>query len=134
MYKRQLLADHKINYVPESLIDPAIAYPDPQIFIPTITTAVSPSSAIVKDFTLAQNYPNPFNPATTISYTLRKPSAVKLSVYDLGGHEVAMLVNEMRPAGTHAVQFNGSNLTSGIYFYKLQAAGQVITRKMTLVK
>ena len=130
----ELLADHKINYVPESLIDPAIAYPDPQIFIPTITTAVSPSSAIVRNFTLAQNYPNPFNPATTISYTLGKPSAVKLSVYDLGGHEVAVLVNGMRPAGMHAAQFDGSNLTSGIYFYKLQATDQVITRKMMLVK
>jgi len=130
----ELLADHKINYVPESLIDPSISYPDPQIYIPTIIDAVSPNSAIVKNFSLSRNYPNPFNPATTISYTLGKQSAVKLSVCDLRGHEVATLVNGIRPVGTHTVQFDGSNLTSGIYFYKLQAADQVITRKMMLIK
>jgi hypothetical protein len=130
----ELLADHKINYVAESLVDPSIAYPDPQIYIPTITTAVSPPLAVVKNFALSQNYPNPFNPVTTISYTLERPSVVKIGIYDLRGHEVAILVNSMKPAGTHAVQFDGTDLTNGIYFYRLQAADQVITRKMMLVK
>ena len=86
------------------------------------------------EFNLLQNYPNPFNPSTTISYTLKTSGNVKLSVYDLTGHEVAILVDGIQSAGNHDVQFDGANLTSGIYFYKLQTADQIFTRKMTLVK
>ncbi|MDZ7260684.1 MAG: T9SS type A sorting domain-containing protein [candidate division KSB1 bacterium] len=129
----ELLADHKIKYVPENLRDPSIVNPNPDMYIPP-GTAVSQKSAVVKDFALSQNYPNPFNPTTTISYTLEKPSEVKICVYDLHGREVTMLVNGMKPAGTHTVQFDGSNLSSGIYFYKLQTADRAITRKMMLVK
>jgi hypothetical protein len=59
---------------------------------------------------------------------------VKISVYDLLGHEVAILVDGMRSAGTHKVQFDGSNMSSGIYFYKLQSEGKVISKKMALIK
>jgi len=103
----------------------------------SITTFISNgmSSGIKPLFSsVPQNYPNPFNPVTTISYPLGKPSAVKISVYDLCGHEVAILVNGMRAAGTHMVRFDGANLTSGIYFYRLQAADRVITRKMMFIK
>jgi hypothetical protein len=89
---------------------------------------------ITETFNLSQNYPNPFNPTTTIAYSLKANGAVRLSVYDMMGKEVAVLVDGLQAAGNHEVQFSGANLTSGIYFYKLQTAAQVITRKMTLVK
>jgi hypothetical protein len=92
------------------------------------------SISSAKNFQLAQNYPNPFNPTTTIAYTLNSVGKVRLSVYDLMGKEVAILVDGIQPAGQQKAQFNASKLSSGIYFYKLQTAGQVLTRKMTLVK
>ena len=129
----ELLADNKIRYVPENLRDPSFYNENPEMYIPP-ETAVFQKQAVVSNYDLLQNYPNPFNPTTTISYTLQKTSDVKLAVYDLLGHEVAMLVNDKKPAGTHTVQFDGANLTSGIYIYKLHTADQVISRKMTLVK
>jgi hypothetical protein len=87
-----------------------------------------------KTFTLSQNYPNPFNPTTTIAYALNVNGMVRLSVYDLTGEEVAVLVDGIQSAGNHQVQFDGADLTSGIYFYKLQTDAQVFTRKMTLIK
>ena len=94
----------------------------------------SPPLATPLDYELAQNYPNPFNPTTTIDYALRVNGKVRLSVYDLMGKEVALLVDGIQSAGNHEVQFSGANLTSGVYFYKLRADDQVITRKMILVK
>jgi hypothetical protein len=73
---------------------------------------------------LLQNFPNPFNPATTISYTLSHKAQVKLSVYDLLGHEVAVLVNETKSIGTHQVQFNAAKLAGGIYFYTIHAQSE----------
>ena len=83
---------------------------------------------------LSQNYPNPFNPTTTIAYALKVSGKVRLCVYDLTGKEVAVLADGIQTAGNHEVQFNGVELTSGIYFYKLETTEQVITRKMTLIK
>jgi len=85
-------------------------------------------------FELAQNYPNPFNPSTKIQYTLKNSGNVRLSVYDLLGREVAVLVNGVRSAGSHEVTFSRPDLGSGVYFYKLEAGGQVITKKMVLMK
>jgi hypothetical protein len=129
----ELLADHKIKYVPENYRDPSFVNPDPEMYIPP-ATAVSPKSAVVNNFTLSQNYPNPFNPITTISYSLMKPSQVEIGVYDLQGREVAILVNGTKPEGTHTAQFDGSNLSSGIYFYKLRSEGKIVSKKMTLIK
>ncbi len=100
-------------------------------------------------FVLKQNYPNPFNPNTTIRYEMPKSTEVRLSVYDLLGREVTVLVNERRDAGVHEVKFDGSNLASGVYFYQLQVrpldsaigrdsksgAGDFVqTRKLLLLK
>jgi hypothetical protein len=82
-----------------------------------------------------QNYPNPFNPNTKITYTLQSNGKVRLSVYDLLGREVAILVNnERKTAGKYEVIFNALNLSSGIYFYKLQTRSYVETKKMVLLK
>ncbi|MFH1195859.1 MAG: sugar-binding protein, partial [bacterium] len=85
-------------------------------------------------FNLAQNYPNPFNPSTKISYSIESMDKVRLSVFDVLGREVAVLVNDVQNAGSHEVSFVGSNLSSGVYFYKLQTSNAVITKKMLLLK
>ncbi|MAL17565.1 MAG: hypothetical protein CL670_14750 [Balneola sp.] len=84
---------------------------------------------------LHQNYPNPFNPTTTISYQLNETSLVQLEVFDTTGREVAVLVNgERKSAGSYQATFDAGNLASGVYFYRLETAGQVMTKKMLLLK
>ncbi|HXK50394.1 MAG TPA: T9SS type A sorting domain-containing protein, partial [Clostridiales bacterium] len=86
-------------------------------------------------FELFQNYPNPFNPETTIQYSLKYDSNVKLTVYNIKGESVADIVNEFNKAGSHFVSFSAEDLTSGIYFYRLDIDGiAVSTRKMVLTK
>lgn len=89
---------------------------------------------IPQEFSLSQNYPNPFNPATKIRFELPKSSRVKLSVYDITGKEIEILVSEKLGAGGYEYDWNGINLPSGVYFYKLTADNFVQTRKMVLVK
>lgn len=81
-----------------------------------------------------QNYPNPFNPVTHLQFGISKLGFVSLKVYDLLGKEVKTLVNENMSAGRFVVEFDGSNLPSGVYFYKLDAGGFDITKKMVLLK
>ena len=85
-------------------------------------------------FSLEQNYPNPFNPKTSIEYSLNTSGFVSLKVYDIQGREVAVLGNEIQDAGRHSVAFDASSLSSGVYFYKLEANGFSHTRKMVLMK
>ncbi len=93
------------------------------------TAEIAPSS-----FALAQNYPNPFNPSTVISYSLPENEFVTLKVYDVLGNEVASLVNEQKSAGKYSLEFNASELGSGVYFYTLKAGVHIQSRKMILVK
>ena len=82
-----------------------------------------------------QNFPNPFNPRTIINYELRIRNFVVLKVYDIEGKEVATLVNDIMPAGMHAVEFNAEGLSSGVYIYSLNVDGkQMGVRRMTLIK
>ena len=83
---------------------------------------------------LHQNYPNPFNPSTVISYALPEQAQVRLAVYDMLGRSVAVLVNEAQAPGRYDVTWDASTLSSGVYIYRVEAGGQTITRKMTLVK
>lgn len=83
---------------------------------------------------LLQNYPNPFNPSTTIKYELPTGSHVTLSVYDILGREVSVLVNEKRDAGVHEVKFAGSGLSSGVYFYRMQAGSFLETKRLLLLR
>ena len=94
----------------------------------------SKTPAVVTNFDLSQNYPNPFNPTTSINYSVAKAGQVQLTVYDMLGKEIATLVNEAKPAGQYTVSFDGSDLSSGIYFYTLTAGAQQSTNKMMLVK
>ncbi len=92
-----------------------------------------------KEFSLNQNYPNPFNPSTRISYSLAVDSKVTLSIYNLLGEQIALLVNEVQPAGRYDLNFKAGNLTSGTYFYRIEAAGKdgksfTSTKKMIYIK
>jgi len=80
------------------------------------------------------NYPNPFNPTTKISYSLATASFVSLEVFDVLGRKVGCLVNEYKNAGNYMVEFDGSNLSSGIYFYKFKAGNTLDIKKMILIK
>jgi hypothetical protein len=88
----------------------------------------------VQDFQLCQNYPNPFNPSTTIRYGLPNRSYVTLTVYNTLGQQVAQLVNGEMDAGFHEVTFDGAELSSGVYFYRLKAGMYVETKKFVLTK
>ena len=84
-------------------------------------------------FTLRQNYPNPFNPVTNIKYEIPEDAFITFKVYDLLGKEI-FSINEFKKAGSHEVKFDCSDLTSGMYFYSLEAGGFKETKKMVLVK
>jgi photosystem II stability/assembly factor-like uncharacterized protein len=92
------------------------------------------SNEIPKQFILHQNYPNPFNPTTKINYELPITNYVKLTVYDILGREIEILVNEKQSAGIYEVEWNGTNYSSGVYFYKLNAGDFAETKKMVLIK
>jgi hypothetical protein len=100
----------------------------------TVTSVKDLSENTPKEFNLYQNYPNPFNPATTIEYEVGEYSNVNLKVYDLLGSEVAVLVNEEKHPGKYSETFNGNNLVSGVYFYKLTIGGNTQIRKMILLR
>ncbi|MGE5436533.1 MAG: YCF48-related protein [Syntrophothermus sp.] len=87
-----------------------------------------------QSFTLSQNYPNPFNPSTKIKYTLPKQVLVTIKVYNVLGKEIIQLVNEEKPSGEYEVEFDGSSLSSGIYFYQIQSGEFLDTKKMVLMK
>jgi uncharacterized delta-60 repeat protein len=92
------------------------------------------SNEIPKECKLYQNYPNPFNPTTNIKYQIQKSNFVEVKVYDILGKSIASLVNEKQSPGTYEVQFNGGNLPSGIYFYKLRTGDFVQVKKMLMIK
>lgn len=85
-------------------------------------------------FELKQNYPNPFNPITSIEYSVPKAGMVKLTIYNVMGQKVETLVSETKSVGKYRVSWNAANMASGIYYYRLQAGNNVITRKMMLIK
>ena len=89
---------------------------------------------VPEKFELSQNYPNPFNPSTKINYNLPADGMVSIKIFDMSGKEVMSLVNEVKTAGYYSVSFNGSNLSSGNYFYRLSAADFTATKKMILLK
>jgi len=102
--------------------------------IPTNKNLSDEINIFPNEFRLEQNYPNPFNPSTFIDYQLPKSDFVTLKVFDVVGHEVETLVSERQNAGNHSVQFNASNLPSGVYFYQIETGTYHDTRKLLLLK
>jgi hypothetical protein len=100
----------------------------------TITNINTVSSELPKDFKLLQNYPNPFNPTTNIKFSIPHNVFVSLKVYDIEGREVAKLVNTELKSGTYECNWNATNCSSGIYFYKFQAGNYLETKKMIFLK
>jgi hypothetical protein len=99
-----------------------------------IMSVIEPIGGPPSAFSLRQNYPNPFNPSTTIKYELPNAFNVSLTVYDILGRQVFVLVNERKDAGVYEVKCDGSNLASGVYFYRLQAGDYVATKRFLLLK
>lgn len=92
------------------------------------------SSEVPSGYSLKQNYPNPFNPTTTIKFDILRLGDVKIVVYDIMGREVQTLANEKLQPGTYQATFDGSKLTSGVYFYRLTSDNFTDTKRMLLVK
>ena len=100
----------------------------------TTTTSVEEPIVPLDNYQLSNNYPNPFNPSTTIKYIIPEQSYVTLKVFDGLGREVGLLVNEVKSPGNYKVDFDASNLTSGVYFYRIIAGDYIQTKKMLLLK
>ena len=118
------------------------SWSNPWNFTTVNTTGITDPPNKIYSFNLNQNYPNPFNPGTKIKFIIpsfiangvRQTQFVTLKVYDVLGNEVSTLVNEEKSAGEFEVEFNGSNIPSGIYFYQLKAGNYIETKKMILIK
>ena len=93
-----------------------------------------PENSLPQRYKLEQNYPNPFNPATQIVFEIPSGEFVSLRIFNMLGQQVAVLVNEQRPAGAYTVTFRANNLPSGMYFYRLIAGSFQQTRKLLLLK
>jgi len=109
---------------------------DDSIFVQNQATSIDDQGSLLtpNSYNLAQNFPNPFNPTTTIQYSIPQRSNVTLKVYDVLGNEIAALVNEAKDRGVYSVNFDASQLASGIYLYRIQAGSFVETKKMILMK
>lgn len=99
-----------------------------------LVSSIETATSLPTVFALEQNYPNPFNPRTTIKYSLPKATHVRLTVYNVVGQEVAVLVDGEMIAGNHRVVFTARNVASGLYLYRLETDGFVTTKKMLVMK
>mgnify|MGYP001201272315 CR=1 FL=1 len=105
-----------------------------EVDISNLPSGINNNTTTANDFILKQNYPNPFNPETNISYELKQKAFVTLKVFDLSGKEVAVLVNGIKASGSYNVKFSGADLSSGLYFYKLESGEFSEVKKMMLIK
>ncbi|MBO6652039.1 MAG: T9SS type A sorting domain-containing protein, partial [Balneola sp.] len=101
---------------------------------PNTSVGINDEIAAPTEFALGQNYPNPFNPTTNIQYSVGEAGPVTITVYNVMGQKVAELLNTTKSAGSYQVSWNATGQASGIYYYRLTAPGQVLTRQMTLIK
>lgn len=113
---------------------PANVIPSGSIVYKVSQEAINWNFSALTEYMLLNNYPNPFNPSTVISYQLPVAGFVSLKVFDILGNEMATLVNEQKPAGYYEIEFNASDLPSGVYMYRIQAGDFVETKKMLLLK
>lgn len=122
--------DHSINIKDEPYYEVLNKF---GVYSP-ITSIKTYGSEIPSAFSLEQNYPNPFNPETTIRFAIPKSGMVELVIFNILGEKIAELLNEEQKAGTYEIKFNASQLSSGIYFYRLSSNGLTFSKKMMLVK
>jgi len=99
-----------------------------------LTSVTTEGRDYIKSFKLSQNYPNPFNPSTTIEFTLPNTQDVQIVVYNISGQRIKTLLNKKMKVGRHNVEFNASELASGIYIYHIQAGGFQDVKKMVLLR
>ena len=119
-----------------SINDVLIIDPEQWILMaaPVIVTSFNGDVTNITEYQLEQNFPNPFNPNTTIKYQIPEISFATIKVYDVLGNEVATLINEEKPAGSYTVEFDGRELSSGIYFYRMQSNNYSSIMKFILMK
>ncbi|RMH63724.1 MAG: T9SS C-terminal target domain-containing protein, partial [Calditrichaeota bacterium] len=101
---------------------------------PTGIISVKYNQSLPKRFNLKQNYPNPFNPVTTIEFSLTQRENVELSIFDIQGRKVAVLMNGVKTAGVYKITWDANRFASGYYFYVLKAGNQTISKRMLLIK
>jgi len=127
---------HEIMIFDKALTDEEVAF----LFnagvngYPPVDGVENKNAQLPEVFSLSQNHPNPFNPTTNIAFTLKQKEAVKLTVYDVLGKQVATLLDETRNPGEHTISFDAEGLNSGVYYYRLQTKGQAVTKKMVLMR
>jgi hypothetical protein len=108
-------------------------------YTPNLTSTGTGNNEVPSSYKLEQNYPNPFNPSTTVKFSIPNEGSVKLAIFDITGREVKTLVNENMQSGSYEISFNGADISSGVYFYRLDVTGKAglsysDTKKMILVK
>jgi len=112
----------------------AVFFDDVAVAGDAIPASTNHTSNMPEHFKLWQNYPNPFNPSTNIQFTLPKAENVKIEIYNSLGQRLKTLVNQLMPAGSHAVVFSGEDMVSGLYIYRMQAGDFQDIKKMVLLK
>jgi len=127
-----MLANGSYYYIVTAQYDAGESVPSNEAQV--LVTSVHAQENIPREFSLSQNYPNPFNPTTTIEYALPQAARVELKVYNMYGHEVNILVTGRKEAGKYTVEFNATNLSSGVYFYQLRAGEFMATKKLILLR
>ncbi len=115
-------------------VDDQFSWSDTWSFTTAMPTSIDSGDEIPKQTFIDQNYPNPFNPSTTIQYGVSEAADVTLSVYNIIGRRVAVLVQEPKNPGYYSISFNASSLSSGIYFYRFETGSFIETKKLTLIK
>jgi hypothetical protein len=132
VYKDQNLGSNTYTYRVKAFKDSASSYYSNEASI--LITGIADENKIPEKYALGQNFPNPFNPSTKIQYALPKGGLTKITLYDLLGRKIKTLVNREVEAGYHEIDFDATDLPSGIYFYRIQSGKFTQTKKMILMK
>ena len=133
-YRVVAIDKHEDSSVPSDFADAIGLKPNGSSIDPGNGDNMVNNQGLPAEYKLHNNYPNPFNPVTKINYAIPKQVFVSLKIYDIAGREIKTLVNEFMQAGYYTVYFDGSELSSGVYFYKIKAGDFICTKKMVLIK
>ena len=141
VFKGTIMADQSISLNSGASVEgrllariAAVTIESSTVTVPELLTSTAGNDLLPDGYTLSQNYPNPFNPSTTIRYQLPVTSQVTMTITDLLGREVGVLVNEVQTAGSHQIVWDAQNFPSGTYFYRMTAGSTISVKKLVLVK